>query len=166
MTDATSTPNRLALEQFMLANGFPPSDPETRDASGLTPLMRAALSGRADIVDILLASGISANTRNADGNTAVWLACVGGSSAILRALVQAGADLNNLNLTGATTLMYTASAGKAAMVSELLALGADPHVTNQDGMKAVDMAATRECLSLLRHTIERSTVSRDTLTVR
>lgn len=152
-----STPSSGSLEAFFTKYGFQPGELESRDASGLTPLMRAALTTQLEVVEALLAAGADVNTRNADGNTAVWLACVGGSADVLKALSQAGADLNNLNVTSATALMYTASAGKAPMVAELLALGADPHVVNQDGLKAVDMAATRQCLSLLRHTLTQST---------
>jgi hypothetical protein len=39
------------------------------------------------------------------------------------------------------------------MVALLLELGADARLQNVDGANAGDMAATVECLALLRHTI-------------
>jgi ankyrin repeat protein len=115
--------------------------------------MHAAWSGREDLVDELLAHGADVFVRNADGNTALWLACVGNCHAVVRKLVAAGAELNHQNDVGATVLMYAASSGKPELVKELLTLGADPYRTNQDGIKAGEMAATARCLAHLRHTL-------------
>jgi thiosulfate/3-mercaptopyruvate sulfurtransferase len=46
--------------------------------------------------------------------------------------------------------MYAASTGKHAVVDQLLASGADPLLTTLDDFSALDMAATIECLHLLR----------------
>ena len=115
--------------------------------------MRAALAGRLSLIDELLRCGADISRRNMDGNNALWLACVSGSTDVVRALVDAGIDIDNRNDMGATCLMYTASAGKAGMVALLLQCGADPQILNFDDARAVDLAATRPCLQLLRHTI-------------
>ncbi len=47
--------------------------------------------------------------------------------------------------------MYAASTGKAAVVERLLAAGVDITPETLDGFSALDMAATVECLTLLRH---------------
>lgn len=122
----------------------------TRDAHGNTPLMLAAWRGNAAEVEALLAQGASVNDTNGDGNTALWLACVSNQPALVARLVQAGADVDHANLTGATCLMYAASSGKPAIVQTLLALGANPHLLSQDDYTALDMAASIECLKLLR----------------
>ena len=46
--------------------------------------------------------------------------------------------------------MYAASSGKGAVVAQLLAAGAQWAVPNQDDLTALDMAASLECLQLLR----------------
>jgi thiosulfate/3-mercaptopyruvate sulfurtransferase len=46
--------------------------------------------------------------------------------------------------------MYAASAGKAAIAERLLAKGADTGLETLDGFTALDLAATVECLALLR----------------
>ena len=51
---------------------------------------------------------------------------------------------------GATCLMYAASSGNPAIVRTLLAIGANPHLVTQDDYSALDMAASIECLQLLR----------------
>ena len=141
-----------ALAAFLARHGFAADDLDAPRAHGLTALMRAALEGRAELVAELLAVGVSVARRNMDGNNALWLACVSDQAAVVDLLVRAGIDVDNRNDMGATCLMYTASAGKAGMVALLLELGADPFVTNFDDARAVDLAATRECLALLRHT--------------
>jgi len=42
--------------------------------------------------------------------------------------------------------------GQPPMLELLLASGADPHIQNYDDTKAVDLAATRGCLELMRQT--------------
>jgi rhodanese-related sulfurtransferase len=122
----------------------------TLDAHGNTPLMLAAWRGDAAAVDVLLAQGASVNATNGDGNTVLWLACVSNQPALVTRLVQAGAAIDHANLTGATCLMYAASSGRPAIVQTLLALGANPHRLTQDDYSALDMAASIECLQLLR----------------
>jgi len=141
------------LKAFLIQHDFDPQRLDAPRQHGLTPLMRAALAGRDDWVHGLLQLGASVHLLNEDGNNALWLACVGRNAAVIRRLAQAGIDLNHRNAVGATALMYAASSGKADVVQQLLALGADPHLQNQDGTIAVEMAATRECLALLRHTL-------------
>lgn len=123
---------------------------ESRDAHGNTPLMRAAWRGERAVVDALLAAGADRHAVNADGNNAIWMGCVSNDPTIVRALAAAGVPLDHANLTGATALMYAASSGKAAIVQALLALGADAGLRTQDDFSALDMAATRACLDLLR----------------
>jgi rhodanese-related sulfurtransferase len=141
-----------ALHGFIAEYGFDAGDLDAPRAHGLTPLMRAALLGRPDLVEALLALGVNVNAKNGDGNNALWLACVSDSAAVIDRLIAAGIDKDNRNDMGATVLMYTASAGKHQMVAHLLAAGADPHLRNYDDAKAVDLCATLPCLRLLRHT--------------
>lgn len=143
-----------ALQAFVAEHGFDAADLDVSREHGLTPLMRAALSGRAELVDELLARGVAVDRRNGDGNNALWLACVSGQAGIVRALVAAGIHVDNRNDTGATALMYTASSGKHDMLALLLECGADPMIRTDDDYLAADLAATVECLRLLRHTVQ------------
>jgi ankyrin repeat protein len=146
---------QVDLDSFVAQYGFDSSDLNAPREHGLTPLMRAALLGRKDLVQQLLDRGVERQARNMDGNNALWLGCVSNQPDTVNCLLDAGVDINNQNDTGATTLMYAASSGKDAMVSLLLARGADAYTVNQDGAKAVDMAATIGCLQLLRHSADR-----------
>lgn len=138
------------LQQWLAAQGFPPDDVDAVTANGMTPLMKASHQGRGDFVRMLVAEGARLDARNADGNNALWLACVGNHLDVIDVLVELGIDINNRNDNGATPLMYAASSGKDRVVASLLAKGADSAPETLDGFTALDMAATLECLVLLR----------------
>jgi len=148
-----TVPSDLLL-RFLAENGLDGNDLDAPLAHGLTPLMRAALDGRATLVEELLCLGADPQRRNDDGNNALWLACVSRDERIVRALIAAGCDLDNRNDAGASTLMYTASSDRPELLALLLAAGADPWLQNQDGLRAVELAASRSCLRLLRHTAD------------
>ena len=141
-----------ALRAFVAEFEFDPNDLDAPRAQGLTPLMRAAFNGSAELVDELLAAGVNPARRNGDGNNALWLACVSRDKATLARLIAAGIDVDNVNEAGATCLMYASSSGRAEVVEVLLAAGADPYIRNFDDARAVDLASTVACLKLLRHT--------------
>ena len=46
--------------------------------------------------------------------------------------------------------MYAASTGKHLVAEKLLERGADPDLQSLDGLSALDMASTIECLTILR----------------
>lgn len=139
-----------ALAAWLSAEGLDPTRPEAPGQHGNTPLMHAAWRGAADAVTALLAFGVPLEAVNHDGNNALWLACVNGEPKLIRTLVAAGVPIDHANLVQATALMYGASAGKQAVVATLLDLGANPHLVSQDDFSALDMAASVECLQLLR----------------
>jgi rhodanese-related sulfurtransferase len=138
------------LSDWLAAQGYPLDDIEAVRENGFTPLMRAAKQGRADIVAMLLDLGAQRNSKNVDGNNALWFACVADQPEVVDMLIAAGVDLDNRNDNGATPMMYAASSGKAAVLARLLAQGADLSIETLDGFSALDMAATLECLTLLR----------------
>ncbi|MEY4417495.1 MAG: hypothetical protein RIQ53_4788 [Pseudomonadota bacterium] len=137
-----------ALAAWLRLHGL--SDAHAAGAHGNTPLMEAAWRGEVAMVAALLALGVARDAVNDDGNNALWLGCVSDKPALVRRLAQAGMPLDHANLTGATALMYAASSGKAAIVATLLDLGADWRIRTQDDWSALDMAATLDCLRLLR----------------
>lgn len=150
------------LRVWLRQHEFPLDDLEAVCSNHTTPLMHAARLGRADLIRELLELGARLQVRNADGNNALWLACFSNDGASVRTLLAAGIDIDNRNDNGSTCLMYAASAGKAEVVALLLAAKADVHLENLDGYTALDMAATIECLDLLR-TANRHTVPAATL---
>lgn len=141
------------LAAFLAEHGFPADKPSAPQADGrFTPLMRAAKEGRLDIVEELLAAGVDLTVTNTDGCNALWLACYNGSHAIIETLIAAGIDIDLQNANGASALMYVASNSKPDLVKLLLEKGANPKLKNFDDFSALDLAASVDCLKLLRKT--------------
>jgi ankyrin repeat protein len=138
------------LQHWLTEHGFTGNDLNALGACGLTPLMRAARQGDADRVDALLSRGAQLETRNGDGNNALWFACVGEHLDMIELLAGRGIDTDNQNDNGATCLMYASSTGKVAVAKVLLACGADTAIKSLDDFTALDVAASIECLHLLR----------------
>ena len=138
------------LAQWLQAHGYPCNDLDAVAEHGMTPLMRASKSGDTAIVFELLQAGAALAAINIDGNNALWMACVGESLEAMDLLIRAGIGIDHQNDNGATCLMYAASTGKHAVVEALLAAGANPQLETLDGFSALDMAASIECLRLLR----------------
>jgi ankyrin repeat protein len=139
------------LAAFLDHHGFPQDDLSKAQADGrFTPLMRACKEGRLDLVEDLLALGVDFSTVNADGCNALWLACYNGNPFIVQRLIDAGIDIDLQNGNGATCLMYVASNSKPELVRLLLANGANATLKNFDDFTALDLAASLECLKLLK----------------
>ncbi len=89
--------HRTPVVRFLLSRGFPPDE---RDGEGMSPLMRAAMHGYADVVQEILPYGPSLTARNVYGGTALGT-CLWGSEnswrrdgdfpATVRLLLEAGA---------------------------------------------------------------------------
>jgi ankyrin repeat protein len=139
------------LAVFLEEHAFPPDNLSATQADGrFTPLMRAAKLGRLDIVEELLALGVDIEALNADGCNALWLACYNGDHALIGRLIAAGISLDRQNGNGATCLMYVASNSKPDLVKLLLDHGANAGLRNFDDFSALDLAASLECLKLLK----------------
>jgi len=117
-------------------------------------LILAARQNRTDVLNYLLARGADLNTLDAYGNNALWAACFAESPECIDALLDAGIDIDYQNPSGATALIYAASSGKDLVVAQLLRAGANPLLNTQDDFSALDLAATRQCLQLLRHAMK------------
>lgn len=139
------------LTSFLAEHGFAADQLSAPQADGrFTPLMRAAKLGQLDIVEELLSLGVDISVLNADGCNALWLACYSGSHALIERLIAAGISIDNQNGNGATCLMYVSSNSKPDLVKLLLEKGADAKLKNFDDSTALDLAASLDCLKLLR----------------
>jgi ankyrin repeat protein len=139
------------LAAFLSEHGFAADDLDAPLADRrFTPLMRAAKLGRLEIVDELLALGADPAVLNADGCNALWLACYNGNHALIERLLATGIDIDHQNGNGASCLMYVSSNSKPDLVKLLLEHGANPKLKNFDDFTALDLAASLDCLKLLR----------------
>lgn len=146
----TDEPSRPALARWLIDNGLSLEGLNRPDTKGMTPFLKASSQGDIAIMRELIAHGAEVNATNGDGNNAIWLASAAQSLDAIEMLIAAGVDMNHRNPDGATALIYAASAGKREVVALLLRRGADPALETVDGFSALDLAATEECLFLLR----------------
>lgn len=132
-----AAPVPKALAAWLKLQGF--TGIHARDASGNTPIMRAAAQGEEGVVATLLACGVAADALNDQGNNALWFASLHGSVAIGRRLLAAGLSIDHANDDDITCAMQAAACGHHAMLSMLLDHGADGDRCAPDGRTARDM---------------------------
>lgn len=121
----------------------------TEPRSQQTLLMQAARYGDLVGLEEELPEA-SVNARNSDGNNALWFACFSNNPKAVQFLIDQGIDIDNQNDNGATALIYSASAGKAEVVELLLDAGADTSLMTLDDFTALELAANRKIMQLLR----------------
>lgn len=111
------------------------------DSEGSTPLHRAAESGDAEAVAVLLESkGVPLEAKREDGATALWLACDHRDPQAARVLLDRGANPNvRRRPDGATPLHLAVEKRSVLLVRALLEKGADPNAI-WDGKTPYDVA--------------------------
>jgi thiosulfate/3-mercaptopyruvate sulfurtransferase len=135
---------------WLQANNFQPDQPLNANPQGEYALILAARQGRDDILDHLFALQSDLTVIDQYGNNALWAACFAEASPCISLLLAAGINIDFQNPSGATALIYSSSSGKTAVVEQLLQAGANPHLITLDEFSALDLAANRQCLNLLR----------------
>ena len=100
------------------------------DGNGETPLMKAAIAGHADAVEILVAIRAEINQKSNAGDTALILATQEGQADCVRTLGNLKADINVCEKNDLPAIYFAAQQGHVECVSALLKLGSDPHFKN------------------------------------
>jgi len=135
---------------WFLENGFQTEQPFAPINNSEQAVIVCARQGRSDVLAFLLQQGTNLNVVDIYGNNALWAACFAEAAACISLLLAAGINPDYQNPSGATALIYAASSGKTAVVEQLLQAGANPFLTTQDDFSALDLAANRQCLQLIR----------------
>ena len=134
------------------------ANPEARNVSGRSPLMRAAMGGHVGALNALLrhercVDVLDVGARDDVGDTALRLAAQDGHVGTVAALLAAGAPPDVRNNDGATPAMAAAFCGHADVLRLLFAAGADPGAGDNDGttalMRAAGSGSTECCDALL-----------------
>lgn len=95
-----------------------------RDRNGRTPIMNAAMFGRVNEVQSLLAQGVDINMTDTDGMTALMWAALSGRLEVVKLLMEAGADTKIKDGKGHTASYYAEVIGNRAMVQMI---NSSPH---------------------------------------
>jgi ankyrin repeat protein len=110
---------------------------DARNRFGDTAVMVAALGGRLDIVQKLVARGAGLN---GSGWTPLIYAATGGHDDVVRYLLAEGANIDAQSPNGTTALMMAVREGRFTTAELLIARDADVNRRNQDGASALDWA--------------------------
>lgn len=113
---------------------------DSKDDTGLTPLMAAGYSGQEDTVKLLLDSKAFIDVKDQDGLTALMFASNAGKFACVQLLLDAGANIEEQANDGSTPIMFAAQHGFNDVVKLLLDRGADPIKTGKHGLSAIGFA--------------------------
>lgn len=134
------------------------------EGHGITPLMVAAKSGHAKIVQLLVSKfcpDLEATcTVNFDGviiegATALWVACGAGHLEVAKVLVKAGAEINHLTKIHSTPLRAACFNGNHLIVEFMCDAGADPNIANQFNNTCLMIAAYKGHLKVVKHLLKR-----------
>jgi ankyrin repeat protein len=112
----------VAAVARLLDAGVSPDEPRTL---GLTPLMRAANRGHADIAALLLQAGADPDTTDFGGVTALHVSARADALEVARLLLAAGADPRRRSAGGMNALDHAADAGAVRIIDLLADLGLD-----------------------------------------
>lgn len=122
--DACRTGSTAAVGKLLEAGASPD---EFQDGCGSGALLKAALNGYTEIVQLLLKGGAKVDAADESGLTPLMGALMGGHSHAAHALIAAGADMTKLDMNGDCAADVCDTSCDAQLVSQLRAavLGGD-----------------------------------------
>lgn len=130
------------------------ADLQSRNESGDTPLMAAALNADTDVLELLLLAGADVNVTNQAGVTALMRAATFEDKT--RLLVEKGAGVEARSRTGNSALILAArKPGNSRTVKFLLDRGADPNATNYFGATVLMAATAADDIATVRLLLDR-----------
>ncbi|GMI14779.1 hypothetical protein TrVE_jg7335 [Triparma verrucosa] len=141
LIDAAEVGNARKVQELLSAGVFVSCSKEGDE--GRTALLKAALRGHLEVVQVLVAAGADVNkARTDDGCTPLFMAAQNGHQNVVQALVTARADLNKATTdTGDTPLYIAAQQGHLDVVQALVAARADVNKAITDGRTPLWQAA-------------------------
>ncbi len=121
-TDLLTAARNGSLDGIRAALGSG-ADPDARDESGASALMRTTAFATPDVMRLLLDRGADVNAANDRGATALMWATTDREK--VRLLLDHGADVNAATKDGVTPLLTAAVRGNVDVMRQLVAAGAD-----------------------------------------
>lgn len=113
-----------------------------KDASGFTPLLKAASMNRTSVAAVLIDAKADINVHDLQGFTPLHWAAFKGFPEMTKLLVERGADVNAKSNMGLTPIMQATMWGHDRIVAYLLSKGARPNETDNEGLTALHNAVS------------------------
>ncbi|HEY1912375.1 MAG TPA: ankyrin repeat domain-containing protein [Vicinamibacterales bacterium] len=105
----------------------------TTRIGGYTPLLVAAKTGNAKVIETLIKHGADPDRTTANGTTALMLAAGAGDAEAVRVLTYYSTNVNaRESVKGETALDFAAASGRTEAIRILTAAGADPKLTTNE----------------------------------
>ena len=115
---------------------------DSRNATGITPLMNAAMNGNVQAVELLIKRGADPSLKNNLGWNSLHFAALRGDTDIISLIHTRMLDIESLNGEGATPLLVAAYNGKLHAVKWFLERGANAAYEDNGGWNALHSAAS------------------------
>lgn len=128
---------------------------DAQDADLRTPLLLAAYSDKADLVQLLLRFGADVNAQDRAGTSPLHIAA-GSNPELMQLALSSGTDVNLMDGSGKTPLHGAASVGMLAGAQALLAAGADVNARDMVGKTPLYLAKEHghyEVVNFLSHNV-------------
>jgi len=103
-------------------------------------LFAAAMMGKVDRTEALLAQGIDVNSKTASGRTALMAGSFNGNVQIVKSLLSYGADVSLADNSGTTALMDALVFGNEDIVNLLIAAGANVNALDKQNVTVMARA--------------------------
>ena len=116
-------------------------DRNSQDARGISPLMAAAVAGKADVVKLLLDENANPNLQDKGGDTALLLAAENNQPAAVRSLIEGNADPRIHNKENRTPLLQAANSKYDDVAAVLLDTSKDQLARDGQLERALCVAA-------------------------
>ncbi|HEX6005745.1 MAG TPA: ankyrin repeat domain-containing protein [Burkholderiales bacterium] len=130
--------NERAVKIFLKA-GVRAND---KDASGFTPLLKAASLNRTSVAAVLIDAKADINVHDLQGFTPLHWAAFRGFPEMTKLLVERGADVNAKSNMGLTPIMQATMWGHDRIVAYLLSKGGRPNEADNEGLTALHNAVS------------------------
>jgi ankyrin repeat protein len=132
--------HQAMVKQLLTAGAAP--DPASPASWVRWPLQEASMTGRAAVVEMLLAAGARIEATGLHGRTALHVAAEANRAGVVRVLAAAGANLEaKMEIGGLTPLMLACHDERAEALAALIEAGADIEVKRADGATPLYVAA-------------------------
>ena len=114
---------------------------DSRNETGITPLMNAAMNGNVQAVELLIKRGADPSLTDDSGSNSLHFAAAGGDTDIIYLIHTLMPDIDSLNGEGETPLLVAANSGKLHAVKWFLERGAEATYEDKGGWNALHSAA-------------------------
>ncbi|XP_071102746.1 ankyrin repeat domain-containing protein 17-like [Haliotis cracherodii] len=137
---------------------LPPSNINSRDRHGCTPVMMAAVNGHQSVFDLLESNQADLTLVDTDGDSLLHLACRGGNTAIVQHVLSPS-NINSRGRHGWTAAMYASVTGHQSVFDLLVSNQADLTLVSTSGDSLLHLACQGGNTAIVQHVLYPSNIN-------